>query len=33
LEKESAFLVIESALRAMGIISFEELKKNVRSKR
>jgi len=33
LDEERAFLVIESALRAMGIRSFEELKKKVRSKR
>jgi len=33
LDEERAFLVIESALRAMVIKSFEELKKKVRSKR
>ena len=33
LDEERAFLVIESALRSMGIRSFEELKKKVRSKR
>jgi len=33
LDEERAFLVIENALRSMGIRGFEELKKKVRSKR